>query len=353
MRRGMKNNNQNNSNNNNRKRPPPPPPPLPIIGLGFDGVAKRKRRKITAKGNNLLTSEKIVEIISYLDQDSLMNLSLVSKQSHTIICNEPGIKNKIIPVFEVAGLSAPVLYQMLRRHFSDEETAEKLQRYQIMRFDGVVEGDLSGFYDDGLELIMGRNVKMNSITSLQFSSRLSGLVERTHVCLFPYAHIADVLPKLCEIDFSNIRLDKGVLQKFSMMCPLLKKVTYSNRIDIRFVGGGYDFSGYEMRLSNNLKEINMDGSWLGYNVGNYRDTRIFDLDNHQEIFIFRYCCKSLERVSIRDTTRNDYTNECISQNAFIKFVRNAPKSLRWFRSDLTPGNMAMLRIERPGIELVN
>ena len=37
----------------------------------------------------------------------------------------------------------------------------------------------------------------------------------------------------------------------------------------------------------------------------------------------------------------------------IKFVRNAPPTLRWFRSDLTSDNMEMLRMERPEIELLN
>eukprot|EP00536_Pseudo-nitzschia_multiseries_P005765 jgi/Psemu1/13439/gm1.13439_g len=41
----------------------------------------------------------------------------------------------------------------------------------------------------------------------------------------------------------------------------------------------------------------------------------------------------------------------VPQAALIKFVRTAPQSLRWFRSDLSPENMDMLRSERPGIEL--
>ena len=40
-------------------------------------------------------------------------------------------------------------------------------------------------------------------------------------------------------------------------------------------------------------------------------------------------------------------------NALLKFVRNAPSTLRWFRSDLTPDNMTTLRLEQPGIELLN
>jgi hypothetical protein len=75
---------------------------------------------------------------------------------------------------------------------------------------------------------------------------------------------------------------------------------------------------------------------------------------HQDVFMFYRCCKSLERVSIRNVKYYyPFGKENYTQNALIKFVRNAPPTLRWLRSDLTPENMTMLRIERPGIELVN
>jgi hypothetical protein len=38
----------------------------------------------------------------------------------------------------------------------------------------------------------------------------------------------------------------------------------------------------------------------------------------------------------------------MSQEMLMDFVRSAP-SLQWFRSDLTPENVAMLQRERPGV----
>jgi hypothetical protein len=67
----------------------------------------------------------------------------------------------------------------------------------------------------------------------------------------------------------------------------------------------------------------------------------------------------LERVSIRnaywymDNVGHVADHFIVPQNVLIKFVRNAPPSLCWFRSDLTPENMNMLRLERPDIELLN
>ena len=65
---------------------------------------------------------------------------------------------------------------------------------------------------------------------------------------------------------------------------------------------------------------------------------------------------NLERVSIWNVKYNQQridTNErtiilkSLSQYGVIKFVRNAPQSLEWFRSNV------MLQIERPTIEFLD
>ena len=66
---------------NNKKTSKRKCPPLPI-----NGIASRTRRKkfdIAATWN--IPIPIIIEVISWCDQESLMNLSLVSKQMHGII----------------------------------------------------------------------------------------------------------------------------------------------------------------------------------------------------------------------------------------------------------------------------
>ena len=43
----------------------------------------------------------------------------------------------------------------------------------------------------------------------------------------------------------------------------------------------------------------------------------------------------------------------IPQNVWIKCIRNAPTTLRWFRSELTPENIKIVHHERPEIECVS
>jgi hypothetical protein len=104
-----------------------------------------------------------------------------------------------------------------------------------------------------------------------------------------------------------------------------------------------------MKMTKNLREILMDNTL--FHCGPYKTNYKFsDLYNHQDVFIFHGCSKSLERVSMRNmkfprSTFNDDQREMFKQNALIKFVRNAP-SLRWFQSDLSRDNIVMLQEER-------
>jgi hypothetical protein len=223
MRRANKNNNK----KKNNKRPAVPLPP------GDDVIAGRTRRQkrtiIASKWNNLLTSIKI-EIIGWLDQDSLMDLSLVSKQLHNIICNEPGNKNKIIPVFEVSGSCSPLkLLKNLPEYSLNSETKNKLQRYQVMRFKDVEKLVYNGASFDLLKQIM-ENLQMNGITSLCISS-----TKRCTNFLFTRM-AAKILPCLHEVDFANVDADKFTLRNFPRQCPLLEKVTLHDTVGIMLDG---------------------------------------------------------------------------------------------------------------------
>ncbi|OEU10322.1 hypothetical protein FRACYDRAFT_247292 [Fragilariopsis cylindrus CCMP1102] len=299
MRRANTNNKNNRNRNRNRNR------------------RRTRRQKIAIASKwDLLQTPIIIEVISWLDQESLMNLSLVSKQLHDIIAttnDEPGNKNKIRPVFEVSGCSALKFCQNLQKYFLNKETKNKLQRYQIMRFK-----DSSKFQGDQQSKNklreMVKNVQMNGITSLYLSSSSSRFMIGNDLLLT----LPNIFPKLQELDLSNVRNNGPlILEQFLNTCPLLEKVTSNN-------------------------------DWNHFRISSC------------SIFVARV----LERVSIRNMNwkfyfrgDDDYDEEdqklIFIQDALIKFVRNAPPTLHWFRSDLTPDNMTMLRMERPGIELLN
>jgi hypothetical protein len=329
------NNNKNNDDGNNRKRPPPPPLPIGVIACR----TRSKKRAIAAKWD-MLPIPIIIQIISWLDQDSLMNLSLVSKQCHNIICNEPGNENKIIPVFEISGSSVETLFSNLRDYSLNNDTKIKLQRYTHMRINDVHKFVPSGESYHELEDIIVINLRMDGILtldiSLQYDAHKSQHANRSFLRL-----LSKIFPNLKELNSSYAEIGRNIFDEFLKNCPLLEKVT-SNNNDYNVC-----LLGSNMRLLNNLKEINMDNS------------RYRDFNNSQCLFLVLEWSKSLERVSIRNMKYRvcvfrSYEDKLeFTQKVLIKFVRNAPPSLHWFRSDLTQDNMTMLRLERPGIELLN
>ena len=111
--------------------------------------------------------------------------------------------------------------------------------------------------------------------------------------------------------------------------------------------------GQDMRQARNLKEIDMDGACFHGSITKFAD---LDDDKHSHIFLFHKLHSNvLETVSIKNVrSRHSYRTRThtLPQNALIKFIRNAPMSLRWFRSDLFQDNIDMLRSERPEIEFV-
>ena len=132
-----------------------------------------------------------------------------------------------------------------------------------------------------------------------------------------------------------------------MNCFILEIVSWNDKIDC---ASTIYMSGTDIRASRNLNEIHMNDSDFECSFKQHMS----NLYNHafNNHFIFHDCCRTLERVSIRNGSWSRSMDIIIPQNALIKFVRNV-SSLRWFRSDSTQENIDMLQRERSGIEILN
>jgi hypothetical protein len=293
-----------------------------------------------------------VSVFNCLDQESLMESTLVSKQWHKE-CNGPGIENKIIPVFELSpsdddrsmtNSRTRNFLQNLCRHQHNNETNIKLQRYRHMRVNNVHEFDWI-FSSTELGRIRNNLRRMDGIVSLDMSLlSLAPIYNSLPNALSSF----NLLPNLREINLSNTGILSGILHKFFKNCPLLEKITWNN---IPCASSSMYMDGFIMRSAKNLKEIIMDDSEFSYPAD---IVLLLNLEIRRNTFIFHVCSKALERVSIRNAKYLlDGSCYAVPQNALIKFVRNAPSTLRWFRSNLSKENMNMLHLERPEIELLN
>jgi hypothetical protein len=163
------------------------------------------------------------------------------------------------------------------------------------------------------------------------------------------------LSNLRTLNISNTDVHHGLLVGISENCPHLEKVTWNNQANSVYLNGGF------LKNASNVKELYMDNA-IFPNLYQEKE-KMSNLDNpkYSNDFIFQHCHKTLQSVSIRNLKFQCHnrhkicntTTVVVPQNALIKFVLNAPKSLRWFRSDLTEANIVMLRRIRPGIAFVN
>ncbi|OEU14230.1 hypothetical protein FRACYDRAFT_240764 [Fragilariopsis cylindrus CCMP1102] len=182
-----------------------------------------------------------------------------------------------------------------------------------------------------------------------------------------------------------MKSENEILKAYIKDCTRLEEITWNNNYNeetcniYRDNKGCIQLNGYEMRRQltrlkfDHLKDIEFDDCLfvvdpIPMNLTPVDRVNIMDLIDPRQIefykasngiHMFHYCSNRLERVSIRNARyRYRYHVDGIEvtpflpQEVLIKFVRNAPY-LRYFRSNLTQENIAMLQREKPAIEFTS
>ena len=339
-------------------------------------------------------------------QDEIINLTLVSKRFYQLISTfeENGSKkwNNIIPVLEMRPPSQSQpgdslrLLNNIRDHGLDADgtVIEKFREHRHMVVYDIHKIQCNvKTWNEITEL--AKNIQLPGIISLTFAPpstpSIGSFIVRNDIDHLIFC-IVTMLPNLLEINMSNIsdEIISGDGHDFVFMNDSFEKIRWNNincstqlRLD-----------GFQMEELDNLRQLVMDNSiFICYKD---RDARIElgiaelcgildfetiendpdnmnddndDIDNNNinNGFLFQYCCQNLVRLSIRNAKyieepiygNNDDASDpsriakCLTQNALIKFVRHAPPTLQWFRSDLSPDNIRLLQSEFPTIEFLN
>ena len=352
----MNRKNTNGGNNKNKQQkssassssPPPPPPPL------------RRMAKVTLTDG--IVRPLIIHSFTYLDPESLRQVCLLSHEFHAMVHHHPGTKHRMYEVLlirpanelEDAGRFDRVFQQLYRRR-------SMLQLYRTIKF---VRLDQFGsqFFSTPYQHTTnwpGGAFELNGIVTLDMSSPTATEYSLGRISARRLGFALSMLfPNLREMNLSNQILSEEFLRKMSKTCVDLEIITWNNMTGASTV----HIDGTELRHANNLTEIWMDNAEFQATSRHdffLHQYSLSDMENtaHAGIFLLHQCSNKLERVSIRHATYVYQTRPRktlpVPQNALIKFIRNAPSTLKSFRSDLTPENMTMLRSERPEIELLN
>jgi hypothetical protein len=317
--------------------------PPPISSKRTRGAAKKKKRghrsrcgnagaavRKSSCGFDLLAQDCRVRILGFLGPNDLADAAMASRQLREDCRHESlpqGDRTAVVRIPEDCPHEdrlrrvGSCLIRMAAVTLPDGgRKFHKFPRLRVLDPQQRVRG--SGVWDPAL------GATIPEITALDWS----GEEEEEGVAgTMPYITeeqelMASMLPNVREVDFS---LARGVCRSTFH----LEKATWHRS------WLGLSWCGYELRSCESLRELYVDGSCLEANWrSNVTPCLLRDLSDR------------LERVSIKDA---HYAHLCsdsekVSQATLIEFVRNAP-NLRWFRSDLTAENAAMLQAERPNV----
>ena len=305
-------------------------------------------RSASSPLTDILVRPLLVECLTYLDQPSLRAVCLLSTVFRDIVCNDKGMKNhRVIPLLEIrpSNNNRGDFLQLIQQLYHHRN---KLQHYREMRFIDAhkfvcnYSWDTVGKYSKKLQL--------NGVVSLMCINYSSTpfLIENMVT-----GYLAVMMPNLREVIMSGSKIYWTSLEELSKHCPRLEKLTCNNQ-PFTYVSA----NGMDMVHAKNLQDLHMDNS--SFSVDDITRAKMLDLENsfslyddNSTIFLFHKCGSTvLERVSIKNAMwySNSYNEKhtVIPQNALIKFIRNAPASLRYFGSDLSQANIEMLQSEEGG-----
>ena len=330
-----------------------------------------------------------IRTLGYMDNTTLMIMCLVCKQIRDIIWTGHGMETKLVRIFELHlsennnfddadRLSIRRYISNMNQHFQNVTKTRILQGLQHWKLQDMKEFN-DRFYeddidDDELERVT-QNIRMTGIVSLDMSSPLPS-VHRYHCIL--YRAISFMVPNLQQLDLSHTEIRSDILEDFAVRCPRLEIIRWNDNNDDFYSFGA---KGYELDSLNTLRELYFDNCYFGFDsrlidenedyvfadIENNGDDdgdngvteieAMSDSNNYPNIFLFQNVNNNpLERVSLRNARYKDFNTEIehtVPQQILMKFVRKAPATLVWFRSDLSATNIHILQSERPGIQFLN
>ena len=346
----------------------------------------------------------IIHVVGFLDNDSRMELSTVCKYLLGLFDNdedEDGMSSSsslisINPVLEISAASdnkdddkgrTSRLVQTLRQHILDPKTKAIYQRRRHLKWKDVrsflkspSKKERYFLTERAMNEYMQNNplsdlekAKLNGIVSLELI--FSSTVQKQESNYYFPSEVLYLFPNIREIDMTNIEDNFGgshcsiydCLDDIVYSCRRLEKLTWNNigrhRDTCLWTTCGWNLGGGKR----GIREVIMDNA-IFHEVciadlpAQNTWEKVQNLHDYPTTFLFHECCQGLEKLSIRKAHWRKQTLKgldrrehvtAIPQNALIKFVRHAPPLLRWFRSDLTKANIAMLQLERPTIQFLN
>ena len=273
--------------------------------------------------------------INYLENDEKIQLACTCSSMNKHVLNGKGIEVPVDPLIVVSPSKRNhddshrgerFLRNMLAHH-QDERKKTILHNHYRVKIENVHQ---FGFNFCNQVTVAETLAEMRSITELDISLPTPAHIEATQFV----GRLIMMFPNLRKINLTNISFAPGLLA--DEYCPRLETIIWKNTTpDPGDFVWSRDFASFR-----HLKEITLDNRSFFFDMA---DT------TSNDIFLFQQCASNnpmLARVSMKHAI--DTSNKPVAQSVLMQIVRNVP-SLTYFRSDLTPENIAILQLERPAM----
>jgi hypothetical protein len=275
-----------------------------------------------------------IHVLSFLDENDLSSVAQVNRQFRDD-SKHSSLSQSRTAIIECHHNSLELLIKKLVQM----QTSGKFCRFhKIKLLNPQHVGKPGKLRISQIRRLVGR-VRLTDVTSLDMSiepcylAYLSKNNSEVRACV-PKA-LCLLLPNLRQVNMSNVSVKQSMLSDLARHCKHLESITC--RCNMVYI------TGYDLRSSVRLEELLMDDSIF------FPEAEPF----HEPARIFEFCNRHIERVSIKNIRYyHQYRLWPVSQGSLIDFVRDTP-NLKWFRSDLTPNNIALLEAERPEVTFVS
>ena len=377
---------------NSMKPPPPKRTKRASSPSGSDVPAVAAVAVTTNTTNNStnlmeLINPLLLNITSYLPNEDLLKVARVSKHFNEMIPRATTYESRapgtIITVLHMRpstkdldhywwqcqlGRLGKLVQQLQRRSRTNPRLLQQYQHASMLDYHEFTLAEINEWEDDGQEQfekyedLVFHQIKtigpqFPGITSLDFCFSTTAVTTgpREKVCILET--LPFLLPSLREVDFTNTCACTIIVNNYFGNCPQLERMTFHNNNQ---VGTCFGFDGTALMKAHNLKELHMDDAVFvvyDHEVAGVLLEMTEDAEDDAAALptlLLQKCSSTvLERVSLRNAKFAVLgCHHDMPQMALLNFIRNAPMTLRWFRSNLTKDNIAIVQQERPAIEFV-
>lgn len=316
-------------------------------------TSRKKRREIGSNDGTFLNLTGVIQrrVMEFCDEFDLGALECVCKNFRKL-CKRPYLpQDRWAEVYVVNGCIHHLVQSLYK--FNAEGV---FRRFLLLRIVGVHM--LNHISKQNMKWAIRRLRRLN-IDVIHLDISLPPQIGFQKVYGSVIKSLSAVMPKLQRVTINNVSCPPTCVTDICKNAPDLRYFEWQGS-NSACTATGWHFrhvnTRHALRSRCNITEVRFDNSSLSVQADNIQQGLLTLEGDDKDFFLLCMLTESLARVSIKNTSVHvlGRVNERIpiSQKALMKCARLLPR-LKWFRSDLTAENIAILKVELPQVHFTS